>query len=174
MKREDKNAIIDQLTGQINSAKNFYITDIGGLDADQTSQLRRQCFKEDIGLLVVKNTLLEKALDKADGEFAELTEALIGPTSLMFSEVGNAPAKLMKEFKKKKFPKPELKAAFVEESIYVGIDQLDLLVAIKSKEELIGDLVALLQTPMRNVMSALESGKHTLAGVIKTLSEKED
>ena len=106
MKREDKTAIIDQLTEQINSAKNFYIADIGGLDADQTSQLRRQCFKEDIGLMVVKNTLLQKALEKAEGDYSELNEALKGPTSLMFSEVGNAPAKLIKEFKKKKFPKP--------------------------------------------------------------------
>jgi large subunit ribosomal protein L10 len=174
MKRENKDAIIDQLTEQINSSKNFYIADIGGLDADQTSQLRRQCFKENIALVVVKNTLLQKALDKAEGNFDELAEALKGPTSLMFSEVGNVPAKLIKEFKKKKFPKPDLKAAYVEESVYVGIDQLDLLVAIKSKEELIGDLVALLQSPMRNVMSALESGKNTLAGVVKTLSEREN
>lgn len=174
MKRENKNAIIDQLTERINSAKHFYIADIGGLDALQTSDLRRQCFKDDIDLLVVKNTLFEKALQKAEGDFEELTEALSGPTSLMFSEVGNAPAKLIKEFKKLKFPKPELKAAYVEESIYIGAEQLDALVAIKSKEELLGDLVALLQSPMQNVMSALNSGKHTLAGVVKTLSEREN
>ncbi len=174
MKREDKNAIIDQLKERINSSKHFYIADIGGLDALQTSQLRRECFKEDIGLLVVKNTLLEKALQQADGDFEELNQVLEGPTSLMLSEVGNAPAKLIKEFKKKKFPKPELKAAFVEESVYIGPEQLDALVAIKSKEELLGDLVALLQSPMLNVMSALESGKHTLAGVVKTLSERDN
>lgn len=174
MKREDKTAIIEQLTERINSSKNFYITDIGGLSAEQTSMLRRQCFKEDIGLMVVKNKLLEKALEKANGDFDGLAEALKGPTSLMFSEVGNKPAKLIKDFQKKKFPKPELKAAYVEESVYVGIDQLDLLVAIKSKEELLGDLIGLLQSPMRNVMSALDSGKHTLAGLVKTLSEKEN
>lgn len=174
MKREDKNAIIDQLTERINSSKHFYIADIGGLSALQTSELRRQCFKEDIDLVVVKNTLLEKAFGNADRNFEELIQALAGPTSLMFSEVGNAPAKLIKEFKNRKFPKPELKAAYVEESIYIGVDQLDALVAIKSKEELLGDLVALLQSPMQNVMSALNSGKHTLAGVVKTLSEREN
>ncbi len=174
MKREDKTAIINQLTDRINSSKHFYITDIGGLSALQTSALRRQCFKDEIDLLVVKNTLLEKALEKADGDFEELNQVLVGPTSLMFSEVGNLPAKLIKDFKKLKFPKPELKAAYVEESVYIGAEQLDALVAIKSKEELLGDLVALLQSPMKNVISALESGKHTLAGVVKTLSEREN
>ncbi|MEA1878079.1 MAG: 50S ribosomal protein L10 [Bacteroidota bacterium] len=174
MKREDKNAIIVQLKERINSSKHFYIADIGGLDALQTSELRRECFKEEIGLLVVKNSLLQKALEQADGNFEELIPVLSGPTSLMLSEVGNTPAKLIKEFKKRKFPKPELKAAYVEESIYLGVEQLDALVAIKSKDELIGDLLALLQSPMRNVMSALDSGTHTLAGVVKTLSEREN
>lgn len=174
MKREDKNAIIVQLTERINSSKHFYIADIGGLSALQTSELRRQCFKEEIGLLVVKNSLLEKALEKADGDFEGLIPVLSGPTSLMLSEVGNAPAKLIQDFQKRKFLKPALKAAFVEESVYVGADQLGALAAIKSKDELIGDLVALLQSPMRNVMSALDSGKHTLAGVVKTLSEREN
>lgn len=174
MKREDKNAIIEQLTERINTSRNFYIADLGGLDAEQTSMLRRQCFKEDIGLMVVKNSLLEKALDNAEGEFDELKKALKGPTSLMFSEVANAPAKLIKDFKKKKFPKPELKAAFAEESVYVGADQLDLLVAIKSKDELLGDLISLLQSPMKNVMSSLNSGKNTLSGVLTTLAEREN
>lgn len=174
MKREDKNATIEQLTERINSSKNFYITDIGGLDAEQTSTLRRECFKQDIALMVVKNTLLEKALEKADGEFGELVEALKGPTSLMFCEVANKPAKLIKDFNKKKFAKPELKAAFAEESCYVGIDQLDLLAALKSKEELLGDLIGLLQSPMRNLISSLESGKNNLTGVLKAMSEKEN
>lgn len=174
MKREDKNAIIDQLTERINSSKHFYIADIGGLNALQTSELRRQCFKEDIGLLVVKNTLLQKALERAEGNFEELNQVLAGPTSLMFSDVGNKPAKLIVEFKKKKFPKPILKGAYVEESVYIGVEQLDALVSVKSKDELLGDLVALLQSPMRNVLSALDSGKHTLAGVVKTLSEREN
>jgi large subunit ribosomal protein L10 len=174
MKREDKNAIIEQLTERINSSKHFYIADIGGLNAEQTSMLRRQCYKEDIALMVVKNTLLEKALENADGEFDELKAALAGPTTLMFCEVANAPAKLIQSFKKMKFPKPELKAAFAEESIYVGADQLDLLIAIKSKEELVGDLIALLQSPMRNLMSSLNSGKNTLSGILTTLSEREN
>ena len=174
MKREDKDAIIDQLTERINNSKHFYITDIGGLSAGQTSDLRRQCFKDEIELLVVKNTLLRKALEKADGNFEELYPVLVGPTSLMFTEVANKPARLITDFKKKKFVKPELKAAFAEESVYVGIDQLERLVAIKSKEELLGDLVALLQSPIRNVMSSLDSGKHILAGVLETLSQKEN
>lgn len=173
MKRENKDAIIEQLTERINSSKTFYIADIGGLNAEQTSALRRQCFKEDIGLMVVKNSLLEKALEKAEGNFDELLPALKGPTSLMFSEVSNKPARLIKDFQKKKFPKPELKAAYAEESIYVGIDQLDLLVALKSKEELLGDLIGLLQSPMRNLMSSLDSGKNTLSGLLTTLAERE-
>ncbi|MCD6347027.1 MAG: 50S ribosomal protein L10, partial [Bacteroidales bacterium] len=172
MKREDKNAIIDQLTERINSSKHFYITDIGGLDAEQTSDLRRQCFKDDIQLIVVKNTLLRKALEKADRDFEELLSALVGPTSLMFTEIASKPAQLIKEFHKMKFPKPVLKAAYAEESIYVGVDQLDVLSTIKSKDELIGDLIALLQSPIRNVMSSLDSGKTILAGVVKTLSER--
>ncbi|MBT3241689.1 MAG: 50S ribosomal protein L10 [Bacteroidetes bacterium] len=174
MKREDKTAIIDQLTERIDSAKHFYITDIGGLDAEQTSDLRRQCYKEAIELTVVKNTLLKKALENAKGDFEEMYSALAGPTSLMFTENASSPARLIQEFKKKKFPKPELKAAFAEESVYVGVDQLDLLSTIKSKEELIADLIALLQSPIRNVMSSLDSGKNILAGVVKTLSEKEN
>lgn len=174
MKREDKTAMIEQLTERINSSKHFYIADLEGLNAEQTSILRRQCYKEDIALLVVKNTLLEKALEQAEGEFDEIMQALKGPTSLMFCEVANKPAKLIQDFKKKRFPKPSLKAAFAEESIYVGADQLDLLVALKSKEELVGDLIALLQSPMRNVMSALDSGKNTLSGLLTTLAEREN
>ena len=174
MKREDKNAIIDQLTERINSSKHFYITDIGGLDAEQTSDLRRQCFKDEIQLLVVKNTLLKKALEKADVDFEELFSALAGPTSLMFTENASKPAQLIKEFQKKRFPKPLLKAAYAEESIYVGVDQLDYLSTIKSKDELIADLIALLQSPIRTVMSSLDSGKSILAGVVKTLSEREN
>ena len=174
MNREDKTAIIDQLTERINNSKNFYITDIGGLDAGETSNLRRQCFKEEIELLVVKNTLLRKALEKAEGEFEELYPVLAGPTSLMFTEVANRPAKLIKDLQKKNFEKPELKAAYAEQSVYIGIDQLETLCSIKSKEELLGDLVALLQSPLRNVMSSLDSGKNILAGVMETLSQKEN
>jgi len=175
MKREDKNAVIDQLKEQINSSKHFYITDIGGLNAAETSALRRQCYQESVSLVVAKNTLLREAFTKAEGEFEELYSILTGPTSVMFTEVGNVPAKLIKEFlRKNKKGKPVLKGAYVEESVFIGEDQLDALIAVKSKDELIADLIALLQSPMHNVMSALDSGKHILAGVVKTLSEREN
>lgn len=175
MKRENKNAIIDQLKEQINDSKHFYIADIGGLNAAETSALRRQCYGVDISLVVAKNTLLREAMAQAEGDFEELYEILAGPTSIMFCETGNAPAKLIKDFLKKNSKgKPALKGAYVEESVYIGEDQLDNLIAVKSKEELVGDLIALLQSPMRNVISSLESGKNILAGVVKTLSEKEN
>ena len=175
MKREDKNAIIDQLTEQIDGSKHFYIADIGGLDAADTSALRRLCFQDSVSLVVAKNTLLREAMTKAEGDFEELYSILSGPTSVMFTETGNVPAKLIKDFLKKyKKGKPILKGAFVEESVYIGEDQLDALIAVKSKEELVADLIALLQSPMRNLMSSLDSGKSILAGVVKTLSEKEN
>jgi len=173
MKRDDKNAIIGQLTETINNSKHFYIADIGGLDAGETSDLRRACFKDEIGLMVVKNTLLRKALENADGNFDDIYDILVGPTSVLFSETGNKPAQLIKAFLKT-HKKPLLKGAYVEESIYLGENQLDALAALKSKEELIGELIALLQSPITNVMSSLESGKNILTGVVKTLSEKEN
>ena len=152
---------------------NIYLTDISGLDAGTTSNLRRACFKSGIKLAVVKNTLLSKAMDASDKDFAELPGVLKGNTAIMLSETGNAPAKVIKEFRKKS-DKPLLKGAFIEEAIYVGDDQLETLVNIKSREELIGDIVGLLQSPAKNVISALKSGGGTLAGIIKTLSEKEE
>ena len=172
MKREDKNAIIDQLTEEINQAKHFYITDIGGLHAGDTVALRRFCFKENVKLLVVKNTLLKKALDRAQGDYEELYPVLEGPTSIMITDIGNKPAKMIQVFRKN-HDKPVLKGAYVEECIYVGENLVDTLIAVKSRDELIADLVALLQSPMRNVLSQLNSGKHILAGVVKTLSERE-
>ena len=172
MKREDKNKIIENLTDTISNAKHFYLTDISDLDAETTSKLRRACFDKQISLVVVKNTLLKKALQRFEGKFEDLYEALEKSTSVMFAEINNSPAKLIKEFRKN-YPKPLLKAAFVEESVYIGDDQLDALSGIKSKEELIGDLVLLLQSPARNVLSALQSGSSKLAGIVKTLSEKE-
>lgn len=172
MKREDKGSIIDDLTNLINESSHFYLADIEALNANDTSNLRRKCFENDVRLLVVKNTLLKIALEKAEGDHEELYSTLKGNTSVMFSQVGNAPAKLIKEFRKGKAEKPLLKGAYVEESIYIGDNQLDALVSIKSKDELLGDLVALLQSPMKNVVSALQSGGHTITGVLKTLSEK--
>lgn len=171
MNREEKNAIIEDLTNRLNTASHFYLTDISELNAEDTSNLRRQCFKKEISLVVVKNTLLKKALEKSEKEFDGLYDSIVGPTSVMFAEVGNAPGKLIKEFRKKS-EKPILKAAYVEESIYVGDEQVEVLANIKSKDELIADLVALLQSPMKNLISQLESGGNNIHGVLKTLSEK--
>jgi len=174
MTREEKNQTISVLSEKLNAASNFYITNIGGLNSGVSSELRRMCFKKEINLLVVKNTLLKKAMEKSEKDFVELFDILKGPTSVMFSEVGNDPAKLIKEFRKKfKSDKPQLKGAYVAESIYIGENQLDILENIKSKDELIGDIIALLQSPAKNVISALQSGGHKLSGILKTLSEKE-
>ncbi|SNR60256.1 50S ribosomal protein L10 [Lutibacter flavus] len=171
MTREEKSQVIEALTTKLTEGNIIYLADISGLNALQTSNLRRACFKANIKLAVVKNTLLEKAMEKSDKDFGELPSVLKGNTSLMVSDTGNAPAKLIKEFRKKS-DKPLLKGAYVEEAIYVGDDQLDALVNIKSKEELIGDIITLLQSPAKNVVSALQSGGNKLSGIIKTLSEK--
>jgi len=171
MTREEKNDAIKVLTGKLNDANVFYLADIDGLDAEASSNLRRNCFKSDVQLEVVKNTLLQKALEKAEGEYTELYETLRGNTSIMFSTVGNTPAKIIKDFRKKS-EKPLLKGAFIEEAIFIGDEHLDALVAIKSKEELLGDIIALLQSPAKNVISALQSSGGTIAGIVKTLSEK--
>ena len=172
MTREEKSQVIDNLTAQLTENPIIYLADISGLDAGTTTNLRRACFKAGIKLEVVKNTLLKKAMENSDKEFGQLTETLKGNTSLLFSETGNAPAKVIKEFRKKS-DKPLLKGAFIEEAIYVGDDQLDKLVDIKSKEELIGEIIGLLQSPAKNVISALKSGGNTLSGLVKTLSERE-
>ncbi|NOY37860.1 MAG: 50S ribosomal protein L10 [Chlorobi bacterium] len=173
MTREEKNAIIDALTEQINATDHLYLTDISTLNALDTSALRRKCFENGIELIVVKNTLLKRALDKADKDFNDLFDVLKDSTSLMLTETANLPAKLIKEFRKN-HDRPVLKAAFVEESIYMGDDQLETLASLKSKEELIGDIILLLQSPMKNVISSLQSGGNILTGVLKTLSEKEN
>lgn len=172
MTREEKSQVIEVLTAQLTEGNIIYLADISGLNALDTSNLRRACFKANVKLAVVKNSLLEKAMEKSDKEFGELPETLKGNTSIMIAETGNAPAKVIKEFRKKS-DKPLLKGAYVEEAIYVGDDQLDALVNIKSKEELIGDIIGLLQSPAKNVVSALQSGGNTLTGILKTLSEKE-
>ncbi len=173
MRREDKNELIDKLAEKINHYPHFYLTDISELNAEVTSKLRRKCFDKSIKLVVVKNTLLKKALERSGKfDFSPIFDSLKGSTSVMFTETGNVPAKLIKDFLRE-HPKPLLKAAFVEESIYIGINQLDALVNLKSKNELIADVVALLQSPAKNVVSSLQSGRNILAGVVKTLSEKE-
>jgi len=171
MTKEQKSQVIDDLTSQLAENSTIYLADISGLDASNTSKLRRACFKANVKLAVVKNTLLFKAMEKSDKDFGELTGILKGNTSLMISETSSAPAKVIKEFRKKS-DKPLLKGAYIEEAIYVGDDQLDALVNIKSKEELIGDIITLLQSPAKNVISALQSGGNKLSGILTTLSEK--
>src|SRR5690606_26543345 len=171
MTREEKALVIEDLTAQLAESPNIYLADISGLNAVATTNLRRACFKANIKLAVVKNTLLAKAMEASDKDFGELPEVLKGNTSIILSETGNAPAKLIKAFRKRS-DRPLLKGAFIEESIYIGDDQLDALVNIKSKEELIGDIIALLQSPAKNVISGLKSGGGKLAGILKTLSEK--
>lgn len=171
MKKEDKSLIIEQIKETIQEYPAFYLVETAGLNAEKTSDLRRACFKNDIKLLVVKNTLLHKALESLDGDYSALYPALKESTSLMLTRVGNAPAKLLKDFVKKGDKLPKLKAAYVEECVY-GADQIDMLASIKSKNELIADIVALLQSPAKNVVSALQSGGGKLHGILETLSKK--
>ncbi len=172
MRKEDKSTIIDSIAANVSEFNHFYVTDTAGLDAGATSDLRRLCFNKDVKMIVVKNTIFKKALDKSEIDYAEIYSILKGSSTVLFSNTGNAPAKLIKEFSKK-HNKPVLKGAFVEQSMYIGEDQLAVLVSIKSKEELIGDVIGLLQSPMKNVVSALQSGGSTIHGILKTLGEKE-
>ena len=171
MTREEKAQVVENLTAVLEGTSTVYITDISGLDAGTTADLRRACFKANVKMSVVKNTLLEKAMEASDKDFGELTTILKGNSSMMISDTGNAPAKLIKDFRKKA-DRPILKGAFIEEAIYIGDDNLEALVSIKSKEELIADVIALLQSPAKNVVSGLKSGGSKLSGILKTLSEK--
>ena len=171
MRKEDKITVIKQITTTLSDYTNFYLTDIATLNAAKTGNLRRECYKQDIKLVVVKNTLFKKALEQVEGDFSALDPALKGNTAVMFSNNANSPAKLIQTFAKGTNI-PKLKAAYVQESFYVGAENLDLLVTIKSKNELIGDVIALLQSPAKNVISALQSGGQTIHGVLKTLSER--
>ncbi|MBN2669750.1 MAG: 50S ribosomal protein L10 [Bacteroidales bacterium] len=171
MKKELKAQLIDSLSEKINNASHFYLTDIADLNAEATSSLRRKCFEKNIQLEVVKNTLIKLALEKADGDFEPLYNVLKGSTSIMFTEVGNAPAKLIKEIRQKS-EKPLIKGAYVEERIYIGDNQLDALSSIKSKEEVIGDIINILQSPIKNVLGALQSAPNTIGGLVKTLQER--
>ena len=171
MKSSEKKVIIESLQEQINSYSHFYLTDISGLNAEKTSALRRLCFNQDVKLVVVKNTLLRKALESSNKNVEEIYEALKGNTSVMFSENANTPAKLIKDFSKK-HKKPVLKGAYVQESVYLGENQLEALIAVKSKNELIADVVAMLKSPMNTVLSQLQSGGNIIHGVLDTLKEK--
>tara|TARA_B100001175_G_scaffold8471_1_gene6653 strand:- start:62 stop:586 length:525 start_codon:yes stop_codon:yes gene_type:complete len=171
MTKEEKILEIENLTTKLKDVKNLYLTDIAGLNAMETSSLRRACFKAGIKLSVVKNTLLERAMKNSGKDFGELKDLLKGNTSLMFSESGNGPAKVIKDFRKKS-DKPILKGAFIEESVYVGDAQINNLVSIKSKEELIGEIISILQSPPKNLISALKSGGGKVSGILKSLSER--
>ena len=172
MTREEKNKQIEDLMTILGATNNLYIADTSGLNAEQTSDLRRACFKADIEMTVVKNALLKKAMERSPKKFDDIYEALKGNSSIMISVVGNAPAKLIKDFRKKG-NKPLLKAAYIDEAIFLGDNQLDTLVNLKSKNELIGDIILLLESPMKNVISALQGGGgQTIAGLLKTLEER--
>jgi large subunit ribosomal protein L10 len=171
MTREEKSQEIENLKSLLSDVGTFYVADISGLNAETTSALRRLCANREVKLSVVKNTLLKKAMESTDRDFSDLLPTLKGNTSIMVSDTGNVPAKLIKDFRKKS-DKPILKGAWVDEAVFIGDDQLDALSELKSKNELIGEVITLLQSPVSNVMSALQSGNNTLAGLLKTLEER--
>jgi len=173
MTREEKSKVIERLTAELADNTNIYMTDASGLNAIDTSKLRRACFKANIKLSVVKNSLLAKAMEASERDFGELNQVLVGNTALMYSKVGNSPAKLIKEFRKKS-EKPILKGASIEDTVYLGDDQVSFLANIKSKEELIGEVISILQSPSKNLISALLSSKSTISGVLKTLADKKE
>ena len=173
MKREEKNRVIDNLNVKLSENKNFYLTDISGLTAQGNSDLRRLCFKSEVKIHVIKNTLLQKAMDQNEVQFDEMYKTLKGNTAIMFADAGNAPAKVIKEFRKKQ-DKPILKAAYIEESFYFGDDQVEILATLKSKDELIGEIITLLQSPPKNLISSLNSGRVKLSGILQTLSNKKE
>ena len=173
MRKEDKYTVVENIANILKEYSCVYLAETAGLNAEKTSELRRACAKADIKLVVVKNTLLKKAMDQLDVDYSGLYPAMKGSTSLLLSNTGNAPAKLLKSVIKKGETLPALKAAFVEETAYLGANQLDFLASLKSKNELIADVVALLQSPAKNVISALQSGGNKLHGILETLSNKE-
>jgi len=172
MNIEEKKAIVDSLVEKLQGSAHFYLTDIAELNAEDTHAIRKECFEKDVELVVVKNTLIKKALERVGGNFDGIDQALKGASSIMFCNTGNVPAKLIKGLRKAGKEKPVLKAAYVESELYIGDAQLDTLVSIKSKNELIADVVALLQSPMKNLVGALQSGGNTVSGLVKALSER--
>lgn len=174
MTKQEKTEVIKELQEVLESTNVLYIADTDGLNAQQTSELRRACFKGEISMKVVKNTLLRKAMENVeDKDFSGVFESLKGNSTIFISEKGNAPAKLIQNFRKKT-EKPLLKAAWIDSAVFVGDAQLETLANLKSREELIGEIIGLLQSPIKNVVSALKSGGNTIAGLVKTLSEKKE
>ena len=170
MKKEVKDTVIAELGEKLKEYPHFYLVDVTGLNASKTSALRRKCFKNEIKMVVVKNKLLRKAFEASDIDYEPLYGSLKGNTAVLFTDTANKPAKLLKDYKKEGIP--ALKAAYAEETIFVGADRLEELAALKSKSEVIADIVALLQSPAKNVVSALQSGANTIHGVLKTLGER--
>ena len=173
MNKKEKNELIDVLNNMLEENKNFYLADIAGLTAEESSSLRRLCYKQNVTIQVVKNTLLKKAFDKNSKDFNQLDEILKGNTSIMFADEAKAPASVIKTFRKKS-EKPILKAAHIEEEFYIGDNNLSILSELKSKNELIGDIIILLQSPAKNVISSLQSSTNKLSGIVKALSEKKE
>jgi large subunit ribosomal protein L10 len=171
MRKEVKHEVVSALAEQMKEYGNFYITDTSNLTVAKINNIRRKCFESEIGIQVVKNTLIKKALEQLDGDVAPLFDVLKGSSSVMFSTTGNAPAKLIKALRKEG-DKPVLKAAYIDSTAWIGDNQLDALVNLKSREELIGDIIGLLQSPAKNVISGLQSGGNKLAGIVKTLQER--
>ena len=171
MRKEDKQVLIDSILSELKACPNFYLTDVSDLNAEKTSQLRRQCFNSGVKMIVVKNALLHKAMQQMEKDYEGLYDVLKGSTALMLCETGNAPAKLIKSFRKTS-DRPILKGAFIEECCYIGDDMIDALCNIKSKNDLIADVIALLQSPMKNIISGLQSGGHKLSGILETLSDR--
>ena len=173
MNKKEKNQLIDVLNKMLEENKNFYLADISGLTAEQSSSLRRMCYKQNVSIQVVKNTLLKKAFDKNATNFDQLDDVLKGNTSLMFSDSPKAPAKVIADFRKKS-EKPILKAALIEDEFYIGDNNLSILEKLKTKNELIADIIMLLQSPAKNVVSSLQSSSSILSGIVKTLSERKE
>jgi large subunit ribosomal protein L10 len=171
MTRDEKNQIIDSLVGTLSTYSSFYITDIGSLNSEKTSKLRRLCFSKNVQIKVAKNSLIRKALGKMEGDYEQMLPTLKGSSAILIAEIPNVPAKVIKEFRKGS-DKPVLKSAYIDTAIFVGDNMLDSLASLKSKQELVGDIVGLLQSPAKNVISALKSGGGKLAGILKTLEER--
>lgn len=171
MRKEEKHEVVLALTEQIQEYGNFYITDTANLTVAKVNAIRRKCFESDIKMQVAKNTLIKKAMEAAGGDYSEMYDVLKGSSSIMFSKTANAPAKLIKQLRKQG-DKPLLKAAYIDSAVFIGDNQLDALVNLKSKEELVADIIALLQSPAKNVISGLQSGGNKLAGIVKTLQER--
>ncbi|MEO8149434.1 MAG: 50S ribosomal protein L10 [Bacteroidia bacterium] len=172
MTRDEKNKIIDQLVETLSAYNGFYVTDISTLTVEKINQLRRLCFNKGVKLSVAKNTLIQKALERMNAvEYEPVFGSLKGSSALMLSEGSSIPAKLIKEFRKKG-DRPLLKCAYVESSVFIGDNQLDILASLKTKNELIGEIIGLLQSPMQRVLGGLQSGGHTIAGIIKTLESR--